>query len=91
MSDGLLLFVFATHLPFFVWRYRRTGQLRFAATSTTFALLCLTYGLRVFAPELSLFGRPAHLLVRPVAWGCATWSLALLARHWLRRGLAARR
>jgi hypothetical protein len=77
----LLLFVFATHLPFFAWRYRRTGEVRFAATALTFALLTLTYALRVFAPGLELAGAPLWRLARIPAWASAAVSLALLARH----------
>ena len=50
----LCLFVFVTHMPFFAWRYRRTGEVRFAATTLTFALLSVTYAVRVFAPELEI-------------------------------------
>ena len=75
----LCLFVFVTHLPFFAWRWRKTGELRFAATSLTFALLSLTYGLRLFAPEATLGATPAWELLRVVAWAAAAVSLTLLA------------
>jgi len=77
----LLLFVFATHLPFFAWRYHRTGELRFAATSVTFALLVVTYALRVFAPGVSLAYAPLWQEVRVVAWLAAALSIGLLLRH----------
>jgi hypothetical protein len=84
---ALLLAVFATHLPFFALRYRRTRELRFAATTLTFALLVVTYALRVFAPELRVAGTPLWTEVRVVAWVAAVVSVALL----LRRGFAALR
>ena len=82
---ALLLFVFATHAPFFAWRWWRTGEARFAATTLTFALLCLTYGLRVLAPELTLGGRPAHEPARAVALTSAVVSIGLLLLHLLGR------
>jgi len=77
----LLLVVFATHLPFFAWRWHRTRELRFAATSLTFALLVVTYGLRVFAPGLSLAETPLWQEVRVVAWLAAALSIGLLLQH----------
>ena len=53
---ALLLIVFATHLPLFAWRWRRTGERRHAATTLTFGLLVVTYALRVFAPGLEVEG-----------------------------------
>jgi hypothetical protein len=81
----LLLVVFATHLPFFVWRYRRTGEIRFAATALTFSLLVVAYGLRVFAPGVAARGVPLHHLVQVPAWACAAVSIGLLVRHHLGR------
>ena len=81
----LLLAVFVTHLPYFVWRYWKTRELRFAATSLTFALLVVTYALRVVVPEASAGGRPLYAWVRIPAWIAAAFSIALLARHGLRR------
>jgi hypothetical protein len=77
----LLLFVFATHLPYFAWKYHRTRELRFAATSITFALLTISYAIRVFAPELIWGGRPLHAQVRIVALCAAVISVALMLRH----------
>ncbi len=73
--------VFVTHMPFFAWRWRRTGELRYAATTLTFALLSVTYGLRVFAPELQAGGITLWEWVRVPAWLSAAASLSLLARH----------
>jgi hypothetical protein len=81
----LCLFVFLTHMPFFAWRYRRTRELRFAATTVTFALLALTYGLRVLAPDLRMDGTPLWQWVRVPAWAAAAVSIGLLAQHHLRR------
>lgn len=81
----LLFWVFATHLPFFAWRYHRTGELRFAATSLTFALLAMTYGVKLWAPGASLGGVALYWWLRIPAWCAAAFSLALLARHLLRR------
>lgn len=77
----LCLFVFATHMPFFAWRYRRTGELRFGATALTFALLSIAYALRVFAPDFSVAGVELWQVARIPAWISAAASLALLARH----------
>lgn len=81
---ALLLCVFATHLPFFAWLYVRTGELRYAATSLTFALLTLTYALRVFAPQAAFGGIELHRLVRVPALAAAAVSIGLLIRHHLR-------
>ena len=80
----LLLFVFATHLPFFAWRWWRSGEPRYAATSVTFALLTGLYALRVFAPEWSWGGLPLHRWMRIPALLAAALSLGLLLRHALR-------
>ena len=80
----LCLFVFVTHMPFFAWRYRRTGEIRFAATTLTFALLSLTYAVRVFAPGSELVGIALWRWLRVPAWASAAVSLGLLARHALR-------
>ncbi len=77
----LCLFVFATHMPFFAWHYWRTRQLRFGATTLTFALLTLTYALRVFSAELVVAGVPLWRWVRLPAWAAAAVSIGLLARH----------
>ncbi len=82
----LLFWVFVTHLPFFVWRYAKTRELRFAATSITFVLLSLTYGVKLWAPDASLWGTPLFWWLRVPAWIAAALSLGLLARHLLRRG-----
>ena len=83
MSDALLLGVFAVHLPFFIWRLRSTGELRYAATSVTFGLLVSAYALRVFAPELHVAGISLHAAVRAVALVSAAVSLSLLAHRLL--------
>jgi hypothetical protein len=77
----VLLFVFTTHLPFFAWRWHTTGERRYAATTLTFALLVVTYGLAVFAPELRVGGTPLFSLVRVCAWLSAAVSIGLLVRH----------
>lgn len=77
----LLLFVFTTHLPFFAWRWRRSGELRHAATTLTFVLLVAAYALRVFAPELRIAEVTLFPLVRRVAWLAAALSVGLLVRH----------
>jgi hypothetical protein len=81
----VFLIVFATHLPWFAWRWRKTGEARFGATAVTFALLTITYALRVFAPELQAWGRPAWTLARIPAWTAAAVSLFLAGRHAARR------
>lgn len=84
----VLLFVFTTHLPFFVWRWRTTGERRYAATTLTFTLLVITYGLGVFAPQLRIGDTPWFEIVRVVAWASAAVSIALLVRHHTRRKMA---
>ena len=86
----LLLFVFVTHLPFFAWRYRRTREIRYAATTLTFALLVILYALRVFAADAALGGVPLYAHVRVPAWISAAISIGLLLRHWA-SSLATRR
>ena len=77
----MLLCVFATHLPFFAWRWRATRERRYAATTLTFALLVTAYGLRVFGAELRVGDLLLHDVVRVVAWLSAAVSIALLVRH----------
>lgn len=87
---ALLLVVFAVHLPIFALRWRRTREVRFAATTLTFALLVAAYAFRVFAPGLAIGARPAHELVRAVALATAAVSIGMLAWHGIRR-IAKRR
>jgi hypothetical protein len=82
---ALLLFVFATHLPFFLWRWKRTGELRYAATSLTFGLLVVVYAFRVLAPQASIHDVAIHRIVRGPALLCAVVSVGLLVRHHARR------
>ena len=81
---SLLLFVFLTHMPFFALRWWRTREPRYLATTITFLLLSVTYGLRVFAAELSFQGAPVHWWVRVPAWAAAAVSLTLFFRAKLR-------
>ena len=81
----LFLFVFATHAPYFAWRYRRTRELRHAATALTLGLLALAWALRIFAPQLSLAGVELHRIARVPALAAALVSLGLFARHHARR------
>ncbi len=88
MSDRtaiLLLVVFTTHLPFFAWRYARTREIRYAATTLTFALLVATWGLRVFSPTAAIRGVELHRIVRVPALASALLSVGLLIRHHARR------
>jgi hypothetical protein len=88
MSGGwpLVLFcVFSTHLPFFAWRWRATREPRYAATTLTFVLLVITYGVAVFAPQLRVGGTPLFRVVRVFAWMSAAVSIGLLIRHHARR------
>ncbi len=81
----LLLGVFATHMPVFAWRWSRTRAPRHAATTMTFALLTVSYALRVFAPEVRLGDWPLHAWVRIPAWIAAVLSIGLLLRHLVTR------
>lgn len=78
---ALLLFVFATHGPFFGWRWMRTRESRHAATTLTFALLTVAYALRVFAPDAAWADVEIWKIARVVAWSAAAVSLSLLGRH----------
>jgi hypothetical protein len=77
----VLFLVFVTHLPFFAWRWRATRERRYAATTLTFALLVITYGLALFAPQLHVGDTPLFAIVRVFAWLSAVVSIALLIRH----------
>ena len=68
-------------MPFFAWRYARTHERRYAATTFTFALLSVVYALRVFAPEANLGGAPWWEIARVPAWLSAAVSIGLLVRH----------
>jgi hypothetical protein len=83
-TPQLLLLVFMTHLPFFAWRWARTREIRYAATTLTFFLLCIVYALRVFAPEARIGGVPGYAVLRVAAWSAAAVSIGLLLRHHLR-------
>ena len=78
---ALCLFVFTTHMPFFAWRWARTGEGRYAATTLTFALLSVVYALRVFAPEAALGDTPWWEIARVPAWLSAAVSIGWLVRH----------
>ena len=80
-TPKLLLFVFVTHMPYFAWRYARTREFRHAATTLTFALLIVTYALRVFAPDASLDGVTLDRYARVPAWISAVVSIGLMLRH----------
>ena len=82
---ALFLFVFVTHMPFFAWRYRKTREIRHAATALTFALLAIAYALRVFAPDATYGSVPLYRTVQVPAWISAAISIGLLLRHHLAR------
>jgi hypothetical protein len=81
----VLFVVFTTHLPFFAWRWRTTREPRFAATTLTFTLLVITYGLGLFAPRLRIGDVPLFTILRVCAWLSAAVSIALLVRHHAQR------
>ena len=85
MPPELLLFVFATHMPFFAWKWVRTRELRYAATVVTFSLLTIAYGIRVFSPEASIGGSSLFAIARVPAWASAAVSIGLLVRHHAQR------
>jgi hypothetical protein len=84
-TPQLLLFVFVSHMPFFAWRWRRSGELRHAATALTFALLSLAYALQVFEPDWSWRGSPLYRQARIPALLSAALSIGMLIRHHLAR------
>jgi hypothetical protein len=76
--NPLMFALFGAHLiPMVVLGIKRR-ELYYLAPITTFALLTLTYGLRLFAPELEVAGRPLHEPVRYLAWTAAAISIPLL-------------
>ena len=77
----LLLVVFVTHMPFFAWRYLRTGERRHAATTVTFLLLIVAYGIRVLAPDAMWHGVSLFEIARVPAWCAAAVCLGMLAHH----------
>jgi len=77
----LLLFVFVTHMPFFARAWWRSREVRYLATTVTFALLIVTYALRVFVPDAALDGIPLFWWVRVAAWLSAALSIGLLIHH----------
>ena len=81
----LLLFVFSTHMPFFAREWARTREFRYAATTVTFSLLTIAYGIRVFAPEVSIGGVSLFTISRVPAWAAAAVSIGLFVRHHARR------
>ena len=76
--------VFVTHLPFFAWRWWQTRERRFGFTVLTFSLLVVSYGSKLFAPELRVGDVTLHALFRFVAWPCAVVSIYLLVAHKVR-------
>ena len=81
LGPEILLAVFVVHTPFFAWRWWRTRELRYAATTLTFTLLVIAYATRVFAPGLRLGDAPLHQSLRVVALSAAVVSVALLVRR----------
>lgn len=81
LGPEILLAVFAVHTPFFAWRWWRTREIRYAATTLTFTLLVIAYATWVFAPELRLGDAPLHHSLRGVALSAAVVSVALLVRR----------
>jgi len=76
--DPVMFALFAAHLiPMLVIGIKRR-ELYYLAPITTFALLTLTFGLRLFAPEFEVGGRPLHEPVRYAAWTAAAISIPLL-------------
>jgi len=81
----LLLFVFTTHTPFFAFRWLRTREIRYAATTLTFSLLTIAYGIRVFVPEAMLGGASLFTIARVPALLAAAVSIGLLLHHHAQR------
>lgn len=76
--DPIMFVLFAAHLiPMLIVGLKRRERY-YLAPITTFALLTLTFGLRLFAPELEIGGRPLHEPVRYAAWTAAAVSIPLL-------------
>ena len=72
-------------MPFFAFRWARTRELRYAATTVTFSLLTIAYGIRVFAPEAMIGGASLFTIVRVPALVAAAVSIGLLVRHHAQR------
>jgi len=76
--DPIMFVLFSAHLiPMLVVGLKRR-EWYYLAPITTFALLSLTFGLRLFAPEFEIGGRPLHEPVRYAAWTAAAVSIPLL-------------
>jgi len=75
--DPVMFLLFGAHLiPMLIVGIKRR-ELYYLAPITTFALLTLTFGLRLFAPELEVGDRPLHEPVRYMAWIAAAVSIPL--------------
>jgi len=76
--DTFMFMLFAAHLiPMLIVGIKRR-ELYYLAPITTFALLTLTFGLRLFSPDFEVGGRPLHDSVRYAAWTAAAVSIPLL-------------
>ena len=74
-----------------MWRWKRTGESRYAATSLTFGLLVVAYAFRVLAPQASIHDVAIHRIVRGPALLSAVVSIGLLIRHHVRRASRGKR
>jgi len=83
--DLLMFALFAAHLiPLLIVGVKRR-ELYYLAPVTTFALLTLTFGLRLFAPELEVGSTPLHEPVRYAAWAAAAVSIPLFVIRFRQR------
>jgi len=80
-----LLILFAVHTVGAIVLGLRRREIYYVALILTFALLCASLALSLFAPELSAAGLPLFRLARYLAWGSAfisiSWSLLRLRRR----------
>lgn len=79
----VLLLIFATHLVVFLRLSIRRGDGHYALVSATFALLVLSFSLRLWAPELELHGQKLYWDSRIAAWILAAMSFGNML--WRRR------
>jgi hypothetical protein len=81
----LLMLLFAAHLAGFVVVGAKRREWYYAALIVTFTLLTGAFALRVFAPQWTLAGVPAHAALRYAAWAAAAVSISWTACRLLAR------
>lgn len=84
--SALMCLLFAAHLVAFARIGLKRREWYYLATSVTFTLLTLAFGLRWLAPDLTIGELPVYHGIRMAAWAAAAVSIT-----WLTARLVARR